>query len=101
MIDFNVKCLPQSDHTKIYIEENIYGFVIYEIGLIVGSRTFRENFVIDYFKKKNSNESMGTSKPFGFYQYSCDNEEQFSYFPDITLTLPGKDSFNFTKKELF
>lgn len=101
MIDFNAKCLAQPDNTEIYIEENTYGLVMYEIGLIVGSRTFRENFVIDYFKKKNCNESMVTSKPFGFYQYSCDNEEQFSDFPDIILTLPGKYSFNFTKNELF
>ncbi len=101
MIDFNVKCLGQPDNTEIYIEENTYGLVMYELGLNVGSRTFRENFVIDYFKKKNCNESMVSSKPFAFYQYSCDNEEQFSDFPDIILTLPGKYSFNFTKKELF
>ena len=101
LINFNVKLIGQPYEEEVYIEENTYGLVMYEIGLIVGSRTFRENFVIDYFKKKNCNESMVTSKPFGFYQYSCDNEEQFSDFPDIILTLPGKYSFNFTKNELF
>ena len=101
LINFNVKCLGSPDNTEIYIEEDTYGLVMYEIGLIVGSRTFREKFVIDYFKAKNCVETMISSKPFWFYQYSCDYEEQFSDFPDIIMTLPGKYSFNFTKNELF
>ena len=44
---------------------------------------------------------MVSSKPFGFYQYSCDKKEQFEDFPDIIFSIPGKYIFNFTKKELF
>ena len=101
LINFNVKCLSHPDNTEIYIEYDTYGLVMYEIGLIVGSRTFREKFVIDYFNAKKCVESKITSKPFCFYQYSCDYEEQFSDFPDIIMALPGKYSFNFTKNELF
>ena len=101
LIKFNVKLLGQPSNEEIYIEENTYGLVMYEIGLIVGSKTFRENFVVDYFKKKGCKESSISSKPFGFYQYSCDNEKQFSDFPDLYLTMPGKYMFNFTKNELF
>ena len=101
LINFNVKCLEYPDNKELYIEENTFGLVMYEIGLIVGSETFRQNFLIDYFNKNKCNESMIHSKPFSFYQYSCDNEQQFSGFPDIILTLPGKYIFNFTKKELF
>ena len=101
LINFNVKLIGQPYEEEVYIEENTYGLVMYEIGLIVGSRTFRENFVIDYFETKGCNESLISSKPFGFYQYSCDNENQFSDFPDLYLTMPGKYVFNFTKNELF
>ena len=44
---------------------------------------------------------MVSSKPFGFYQYSCDKKEQFEDFPDIVFTVHGKYMFNFTKNELF
>ena len=101
LINFNVKLLGQPYNEEVYIEENTYGLVMYEIGLIVGSRIFRENFAIEYFKKKGCKESLISSKPFGFYQYSCDDEKQFSDFPDLYLTMPGKYMFNFTKNELF
>ena len=101
LINFNVKLLKQPYNEEVYIEENTYGLAMYEIGLIVGSRTFRENFIIDYFERKGCNESLISSKPFGFYQYSCDNENQFSDFPDLIFTMPGKYMFNFTKNELF
>ena len=101
IINLNIKGLGQPDNNEIYIEENTYGLIMYEIGLIVGSSTFRENFIIDYFSSKKCNERMISSKPFGFYQYSCDNEEKFSDFPDIIMSYPGKYLFNFTKKELF
>ena len=101
LINFDFKLNGRSDNENVYIEENTYGLVIYEIGLIVGSRTFRENYVIDYFKQKGCNESMVSSKPFGFYQYSCEKEEQFSDFPNLSFSLPGKFLFNFTRDELF
>lgn len=102
LINFNVKLIERSDkQEEVYVEENTYGLVMYEIGLIVGSTTFRENFILNYFKERGCNETMVSSKPFGFYQYSCDNEDQFSDFPDIYLINTGKYMLNFTKEELF
>lgn len=98
---FNFKCLKQPDNDEIYIEKDTYGLILYEIGLIYGSQTFRENFAIEYFKKKKCNEDLISSSPYGFYQYSCDSEEQFSDFPNLYFVNPGKYSFNFTKEELF
>ena len=100
-IDFNCKLLKGIDKTEVYTENNTYGLIMYEIGLIVGSNTFREKFIKNYFEEKGCNETMVSSKPFGFYQYSCDKKEQFEDFPDIILSVPGKYIFNFTKKELF
>ena len=34
---------------EIYTENNTYGLIMYEIGLIVGSNTFREKFIKNYF----------------------------------------------------
>lgn len=100
-IDFNCKLLKGIDKEEIYTENNTYGLIMYEIGLIVGSNTFREKFIKNYFEEKGCNETMVTSKPFGFYQYSCDKKEQYEDFPDIIFSVPGKYIFNFTKKELF
>ena len=100
-IDFNCKLLKGIDKEEIYTENNTYGLIMYEIGLIVGSNTFREKFIKNYFEEKGCNETMVTSKPFGFYQYSCDKKEQYEDFPDIIFSIPGKYIFNFTKKELF
>ena len=100
-IDFDVKGVAGADNTSVYLEENTYGVIMYELGLIVGSRPFRENFVINYFKNKNCVESLVSSKPFSFYQYTCDNENQFEDFPNLYFSSPGKYSFNFTKQELF
>ena len=100
-ISLNIKGLKQPDNEEIYIENNTYGIFIYEIGLICGSHTFRQNFAINYFKNKNCTESLISSKPYSFFQYSCDNEEQFSDFPDLNFLYPGKYSFIFNKDELF
>ena len=100
-INFNCKLLKGIDKEEIYTENNTYGLIMYEIGLIVGSNTFREKYIIKYFEEKGCNETMVSSKPFGFYQYSCDKKEQFEDFPEITLSIPGKYIFNFNKKELF
>lgn len=100
-LNFNFKLIQGKNKEEIYIEENTYGLVMYEIGLIVGSQTFRENFVVPYFTKNGCNETWISSKPFGFYQYSCDTKEQFKDFPDIVFVGPGKHIFNFTKDELF
>ena len=100
-INFNVKLTGQQDNEEVYVEEDTYGLIMYEIGLIVGSSSFREKFLEIYFKDKGCIEEMISSKPFGFYQYSCDKIEQFSDFPNISFSLPGKYLFNFTKNELF
>jgi hypothetical protein len=100
-INFNVKLTGQQDNEEVYVEEDTYGLIMYEIGLIVGSSSFREKFLEKYFKDKGCIEEMISSKPFGFYQYSCDKKEQFSDFPDIFFSIPGKYMFNFTKNELF
>ena len=100
-INFNFKLIQGNDKEEIYIEEDTYGLIMYEIGLIVGSRAFREKFVVEYFKNKGCNETWISSKPFGFYQYSCNSKEQFEDFPNIIFVSPGKYIFNFTKEELF
>ena len=100
-IDFNLKLIQGKYNEEIYLEEITYGLIMYEIGLIIGSQTFRENFVVDYFKNRGCNETWVSSKPFSFYQYSCDTKEQFADFPDIVFDGPGKYTFNFTKDELF
>ena len=100
-INYNCKLLKGIDKEEIYAENNTYGLIMYEIGLIVGSNTFREKFIKNYFEEKGCNETMVSSKPFGFYQYSCDKKEQFEDFPEIVFFVPGKYMFNFTKNELF
>ena len=100
-INFNCKLVKGIDKEEIYTENSTYGLIMYEIGLIVGSSIFREKFIKNYFEEKGCNETMVSSKPFGFFQYSCDKKEQFEDFPDIVLSIPGKYMFNFTKRELF
>ena len=101
LINFGVQCLQQSNNTEIYTEKNTYGLIMYEIGLIVGSSIFRDKFVKNYFEEKKCEESLISANPFGFYQYSCDSEEQFSDFPNIRLYLEGSYEFYFTKNDLF
>ena len=81
--------------------EKSYSFLMYEIGLIFGSHNYRKNFIIDYFKNRQCEEKEINSTPYSFYQYSCDNENQFSDFPNLSFGVEGKYSFNFTKNDLF
>ena len=73
----------------------------YEIGLIFGSDNYRNNFITNYFNNKKCAEAVIDSTPYSFYQYTCDNEEQFSDFPDLNLYLEEKYNFTFNKNELF
>ena len=100
-ISFDLKCINQSIKEAIYIEEKTYGLILYEIGLIYGSHTFQNNFADYYFELKKCNKSEISSKPYSFYQYSCETPEQFSDFPDLSFINPGKYEFILTKDELF
>ena len=92
-INFNVKLHGLKYNEEIFVEKDTYGLIMYEVGLIIGSSSFRENFVENYFKDRGCIEEMISSKPFGFYQFSCDKKEQFYDFPDIILSQPGKFIF--------
>ena len=100
-ISFDVKCINQSNKEAIFIEKETYGHILYEIGLIYGSHTFQNNFANDYFELKKCNKSEIRSKPYSFYQYSCESREQFSDFPNLSFINAGKYEFVFTKDELF
>ena len=73
----------------------------YETGLIFGSNGYRNNFIKNYFQSKGCSENLINSSPYSFYQYSCNNESQFSDFPDINLGFEGQYNFTLTKNDLF
>ena len=98
LIKFNINF--KKSETEEYTETS-YGFLQYEIGLIFGSDNYRNNFIANYFNNKKCVETVIDSTPYSFYQYSCDNEEQFSDFPDLNLYLEEKYNFTFNKNELF
>ena len=98
LIKFNINF--KKSEAEEYNEVS-YGFLQYEIGLILGSDNYRNNFIINYFNNKNCKETLIDSTPYSFYQYSCDNEDQFGDFPDLNLSLEGKYNFTFNKNELF
>jgi len=98
LIKFNINF--KKSETEEYNEAS-YGFLQYEIGLILGSDNYRKNFIVNYFNNKKCNESIIDSSPYSFYQYSCDNEEQFGDFPELSLSLEGKYNFTFNKNDLF
>ena len=100
-ISFDAKCINQSNKEAIYIEKKTYGIILYEIGLIYGSHTFQNNFANNYFELKKCQKNEISSKPYSFFQYSCENPEQFSDFPDLTFINPGQYEFILTKDELF
>ena len=81
--------------------ETSYGFLQYETGLIFGSNGYRNNFIKNYFQSKGCSENLISSSPYSFYQYSCNNENQFSDFPDLNLGFEGKYNFTLTKNDLF
>ena len=82
-------------------KESSYGFLQYETGLIFGSDNYRKNFLINYFQNKQCKESVINSSPYSFYQYTCDNKNQFEDFPDLNLSLDEKHNFILTKNDLF
>ena len=82
-------------------KESSYGFLQYEAGLIFGSDNYRKNFLINYFQNKQCKESVINSSPYSFYQYTCDNKNQFEDFPDLNLSLDEKHNFILTKNDLF
>ena len=98
LMKFNIQFKKsQSDEYK----EISYGFLQYEIGLIYGSKSYRNNFILNYFKSKGCTEKVITSSPYSFYHYTCDKESQFSDFPDLIFTVKEKYSFTFNKGDLF
>ena len=82
-------------------KESSYGFLQYEAGLIFGSDNYRNNFITNYFQNKQCKESVINSSPYSFYQYTCDNKNQFEDFPDLNLSLDEKHNFILTKNDLF
>ena len=98
LIKFNINF--KKSESEEYNEVS-YGFLQYEIGLILGSDNYRKNFIVNYFNNKNCKEIVIDSTPYSFYQYSCDNEDQFGDFPDLNLSLEGKYNFTFNKNDLF
>ena len=98
LIKFNINF--KKSESEEYNEAS-YGFLQYEIGLILGSDNYRKNFIVNYFNNKNCKEGVIDSTPYSFYQYSCDNEDQFGDFPDLNLSLEGKYNFTFNKNDLF
>ena len=83
--------------------ETSYGFLQYEIGLIYGSNSYRNNFIVKYFQNKGCTENVVNSSPYSFYQYTCINENQYSDFPNLTFSLSSDNKYNFTfnKDDLF
>ena len=77
-------------------KESSYGFFQYEIGLIFGSHKYYNNFIKNYFKSKGCSENKMNSSPYSFYHYICDDESQFSDFPDLNI-----GNFTFSKNDLF
>ena len=98
LIKFNINF--KKDLNEEY-KESSYGFLQYEIGLIFGSDNYRKNFLINYFQNKQCKESVINSSPYSFYQYTCDNKNQFEDFPDLNLSLDEKHNFILTKNDLF
>ena len=81
--------------------ETSYGFLQYETGLIFGSNGYRNNYIKNYFQSKGCSENLINSSPYSFYQYSCNNENQFSDFPDLNLGFEDQYNFTLTKNDLF
>ena len=98
-LKFDLRCQSGKDNTIIYAEKT-FGFLFIEYGLIIGSTTFRNNFVNDYFNNKKCH-NMTVAGSFHFTEYYCTDESQFEDFPNIAFIEEGKYQFSFTKDELF
>jgi hypothetical protein len=97
-IKFNIqfKKSESEDYT-----ESSYGFLQYELGLIFGSNSYRNNFIANYFQSKGCTENKINSSPYSFYQYTCTEENQFSDFPELKLSYNENYTFTFNKNDLF
>ena len=98
LIKFNVNFKKNQDEE---FNEKSYGFLQFEFGLIIGSNNYYQNFILNYFETKQCTKNNINSSPYSFYQYTCDNENQFEDFPDLNLSLEDKYNFSFNKTELF
>ena len=98
LIKFNVNFKKNQDEE---FNEKSYGFLQFEFGLIIGSNNYYQNFILNYFETKQCTKNTINSSPYSFYQYTCDNEDQFEDFPDLNLSLEDKYNFSFNKTELF
>ena len=98
LIKFNVNFKKNQDEE---FNEKSYGFLQFEFGLIIGSNNYYQNFILNYFETKQCTKNTINSSPYSFYQYTCDNENQFEDFPDLNLSLEDKYNFSFNKIELF
>ena len=102
LMPFELNCLDGKNNSIIY-NENTFGFLYYEYGLMIGSYNFQMNFVKNYFlNKKCENETVDASSH--FTEYYCKNESQFEDFPNITFVVKAKYgvyNFSFTKDDLF
>ena len=99
MMKFDVNCISGIDKTIIYTEES-YGFMYFELGLIVGSTVFERDFVKDYFSKRNC-QSEHVDASYHFNEYYCTDKSQFEDFPNITLRYKDQYNFVFTRDDLF
>ena len=81
--------------------EKSYGFLQFEFGLIIGSNNYYQNFILNYFETKQCTKNTIKSSTHSFYQYTCNNENQFNDFPDLNLSGENKYNFTFTKNDLF
>ena len=83
------------------LDEISYGFLQFEFGLIIGSNNYYQNFILNYFETKQCTKNTIKSSSHSFYQYTCNNENQFNDFPDLNLSGENKYNFTFTKNDLF
>jgi len=99
LLKFDLTCLGGSDKAVLY-EEDTFGYFRIEYGLMIGSTTFRDKFVRDYFINKRC-QNTTVSASFSFTEYYCTDKSQFEDFPDIIFKKSGKFNFTFTRDELF
>ena len=98
LIKFNVNFKKNQDEE---FNEKSYGFLQFEFGLIIGSNNYYQNFILNYFETKQCTKNTIKSSSHSFYQYTCNNENQFNDFPDLNLSGENKYNFTFTKNDLF
>ena len=98
LIKFNVNFKKNQDEE---FNEKSYGFLQFEFGLIIGSNNYYQNFILNYFETKQCTKNNIKSSSHSFYQYTCNNENQFNDFPDLNLSGENKYNFTFTKNDLF